>query len=130
MRVALCFSGMLRTWEICVPTIIQHVIKANPTHQFDSFLATWDVRGRNPVWWEVTKDLEKVDFSKFDFPELNLRSILLDTYFQSSLMEMAQRETQQGGRFVARSGPPCNPMNVIPMLKKIQQSYNLYMESC
>jgi len=129
MRIALCFSGMLRTWDKCIPSIIQHVILANPQHQFDSFISTWDVRGRNPVWWESTKDLDRVDFNTIRFPELNIKTFMVDTYENSDLMKMVERETKDGGRFFPMSGPQCNPHNVMPMLKKIEQAHNLAVDN-
>jgi hypothetical protein len=129
MKIALCFSGMLRTWDKCFPTIIQHVIKANPEHQFDSFIATWDVRGKNPVWWQSTGDLDLVDINALYIPELNLKSVLVDTYQDSDFMKMVERETGNGGRFYPMSGMQCNPRNVMPMLKKIEQAHNLAAEN-
>lgn len=35
MRIALCFSGQLRTFEECFPYIEDNLIKANPQHEFD-----------------------------------------------------------------------------------------------
>jgi hypothetical protein len=129
MRIALCFSGMLRTWEKCLPSIYQHVIAANPEHQFDSFIATWDVRGKNPVWWESTSDLDIVDIDSLYDPGLNVKSVWVDTYQDSDFMRMVQRETSLGGRFYPMTGMQCNPNNVMPMLKKIEQAHNLAAEN-
>lgn len=127
MRIALCFSGMLRTFDKCIPTIINNVIESNPEHQFDSFISTWDIHGRNPVWWEVSKDNTPIvygDLAKY-FAPLNLKRLMIERYEGSDFMagikhkdEVVYKDRQT----------QCNPYNCLPMFYKMHQSFYLMVD--
>ncbi len=116
MKVALCISGMLRTFEKCIPTIIEHV-KSD--------------RDVDPVWWETSKDNTPVDFNVlYQYKkELNIKKVLIDTYEDSDLMKKVHNDISPGGKYADRKGEKCNPYNFIPMIKKIEQSHILMLDN-
>jgi len=127
MKIALCISGMLRTFEKCIPTIIEHV-KADK--DVDVFIATWDVHGTNPVWWEVSKDNTPVDFgilSRYK-KDLNIKKILIDSYEDSDFMKQVEVNLAHGGKYHGYKGH-CNPRNFLPMIKKIEQAHMLMIDN-
>jgi hypothetical protein len=131
MNIALCISGMMRTFEKCIPTIIENIINANKEHQFSSFIATWDVCGRNPVWWEISKDNTPVDFNKIlqYKKDLNLKKLSIDTFEESDFMKKVHEDVSPGGKYSSMKGEHCNPYNCLPMFKKIEQAHLLMIDN-
>lgn len=129
MRIALCFSGMLRTHEKCLPTVVEHVVQANPEHEFHSFFATWDVNGKNPAWWNISTDHTPVDYAALiaHKQSLNIKSIQIDTFTESDFMKRV--ETDLVGKYRDHGGPKCTPQNVLPMIKKVDQAHRLMLEN-
>jgi hypothetical protein len=129
MKIALCFSGMARTFQECIPSVITHIIQENPGHQFDSFISIWDIHGKNPVWWEVSKDNTPVDLNKLmEFKkDLNIKRLLVDTYENSDFMK--KTDIELGGIYKDRKGPSHNPTNFIPMLKRMEWAHILMLDN-
>lgn len=129
MKIALCFSGMPRTIFDCFPTIVEHIIKANPAHEFDSFLSIWDVHGKNPVWWEVSKDNTPVDLNKImEFKnELNIKRLLVDTFENSDFMKKVHVDLET--KYKDRAGPQHNPYNFLPMIKRMELAHIIMLDN-
>lgn len=130
MKIALCFSGMMRTFEKCLPTVVEHVIKANPDHSFDSFIATWFERGKNARWWDTSTDMEYVNVSPVTqlLQDLNIKTMRLDSYQKSDFMAMVDSWVK--GKYANRKAPGgSNLYNMIPMFKKIDQCHRLMLEN-
>lgn len=129
MRIALCISGMMRTYQKCFPTVIEHIIQANPQDSFDTFIATWDVHGRNPVWWEISKDNTPVDFNHLqeEFGQkLNIKRIMIERFENSDFMYQA--DLQINTKYANRTGERSNPHNYLPMIYKIDQVQTLALD--
>lgn len=62
LRAALCFSGHCRNFELCYPSIYEHVIKPLEAggYEVDTFLATWDNLGHRSQGFEGKTDFAKV----------------------------------------------------------------------
>lgn len=134
MRIALCFSGMMRTFDECLPTVVKHVVESNPEHEFHSFIASWLERGKvdksAPVTWaSVTKDMEYVDTRTImAFPGLNVKAVRLDAFQGSDFMKQVDRDVN--GKYSARRNPgQSNLYNMLPMFKKMDQCHRLFLEN-
>lgn len=59
MKIALCFSGHLRNFNLSVDNIIENIItplKNNNTNEVDIFISTWDTNGQRHDNWSGSLD--------------------------------------------------------------------------
>lgn len=132
MRIALCISGLARTYEKCLPTILTNIIDANPEHEFSTFIATWAERGMvdktAPVTWAAdVRDLAWINTSQIMQYPLNVKAIRVDTLQGSPFMTKILHDinTKYKDR---KNAHQSNLRNLLPMLWKIDQCHALMHE--
>jgi hypothetical protein len=97
MRIALYYSGMIRTFKKCYPTVFE-LLK---NHEIDVFMSIWNVPGtslkhsKDKINKFPELEYEKIDISliKKECPEFNFRIIDIQDFEESKkIMDMYQKK--------------------------------------
>lgn len=103
MKIALQYSGMIRTFKYCYPKVMK-VLKEYDVH---IFMSIWDIPGhslkykKNPVmaYPELEYKNITIDFIKNEFPELDFKTINIEKYEHSKKI-MDDFNKENGGDLI------------------------------
>ncbi len=76
MKIAICISGLIREAKACWPNFKKYLIDANPEHQFDIFVFTWQADRTLLVKYQPENDCTLDEVKQLYKPAL----VNLDTY--------------------------------------------------
>lgn len=97
MRIALCISGLLRTFEECFPLLKENIILANPNIQFDLFgyINSKSISIASDGTIFENKD---INFENYKFKNLKVEEdpILPDLSYQKSVHTLTTKPTLEG----------------------------------
>ena len=78
MRIAICFSGAIRSFHTCIPSIMRYLIepmKDNDKNQVDIFLHMWDVNSSEIKNLNIDFKMRGSHYNKFEFMHILKKSL-------------------------------------------------------
>jgi hypothetical protein len=122
MKIAICFSGLMRTYRETYQNYVDSILKPNAHHEIDTFISTWTIEQSNNSMEWARRQAWFGDEAR-PFPENAINYHQIQEYYKPTALEVEKPIVFHTDWYI--DTPGCHPQSLSSMWYKIMMADRL-----